>query len=105
MVNKQGARSNPFDVQGPDNVRHIPGDRGHKRDEPVGCDPEGVDEVQDLEDAGDDVHQGVGDVCREVAGELRVKRIPSMVSNPRPNSVHDLDECLPSSRPTSTSSI
>ena len=53
-----------------DDDRHIPGDRGRERDDPVGCNPEGIDEVGDQEDADDDIHQEVGDVCREVAGEL-----------------------------------
>ncbi len=57
-------------VQGLDNDRHVPGYRGRERDDPVGCDPEGVDEVRDQEDTDDNVHQEVGDVRREVAGKL-----------------------------------
>ncbi len=53
-----------------DDDRHIPRDRGCERDDPVGRDPEGIDEVGHQEDADDDIDQEVGDVRREVAGEL-----------------------------------
>ena len=53
-----------------DDDRHVPRDRGRERDEPVGRDPEGVDEVGDQKDPDDDVYQEVGNVCGEVAGEL-----------------------------------
>mgnify|MGYP000865801870 CR=1 FL=1 len=53
-----------------DNDRHVPRDRGRERDDSVGRDPEGIDEVGDQQDPDNDVDQEVSDVCREVAGEL-----------------------------------
>ena len=66
-------------VEGLDDDRHVPGDRGCERDDPVGRDPEGIDEVRDQEDADDDIHQEVGDVRREVAGELGSKASRGLV--------------------------
>ena len=57
-------------VQGLDNDCHIPCDRCRERNDTVGCDPEGVDEVWDQEDADGDVYQEVGDVCSEVTRKL-----------------------------------
>ena len=66
----QGEEPGDRRVERLDDDRHIPRDRGRERYDPVGSDPEGVDEVRDQKDADDDVHQEVGDVCCEVAGEL-----------------------------------
>jgi len=56
-----------------DDDRHVPRDRGRERDEPIGRDPESINEVGDQEHPDDDIYQEVGDVRREVAGELSGK--------------------------------
>lgn len=66
----RGEKPGDGGVERLDDDRYVPRDRGRKRDEPVGRDPEGIDEVGDQQDPDDDVHQEVGDVCREVAREL-----------------------------------
>jgi hypothetical protein len=56
-----------------DDDRHVPRDRGRERDEPVGRDPEGINEVGNQEHPDDDIYQEVGDIRCEVAGELSGK--------------------------------
>jgi len=51
-----GEESGDGGVEGLDYDRNVAGDRGRQRDEAVGSDPEGVDEVGNQEDADDDVH-------------------------------------------------
>lgn len=60
-------------VQGLDDDRHVSGDRGCKRDDPIGRDPKGIDEVGDQKQADDNIHQEVGNVRCEIPRELSSK--------------------------------
>ena len=76
----RGEKPGDGGVERLDDDRYVPRDRGRKRDEPVGRDPEGVNEVGHQEHPDDDIHQEVGDVCREVARELGGKASRGLVS-------------------------
>ena len=79
LLQIDGEESRDRGIERLDNDRHVSGDRGRKRDDSVGCDPEGGDEVRDQKDADNDVYQKVSDVRREVTGKLCGKPIISVI--------------------------